>query len=146
VRAFFQELNMTDPIASAAVAAPPAELAGPAAAQQTAGPSRFDPGDTRMFANMMNGVQAPPSAVAGPSAIGDAAKSLAAQFSGNVRSYEDLRRSMLESVDLSDPIKTMFVMTDHSMEAHMMFAKMHVSTGLASAATSLFGTLLKNQQ
>jgi hypothetical protein len=27
-----------------------------------------------------------------------------------------------------------------------MFAKLHISTGLASAATSLFGTLLKNQQ
>jgi hypothetical protein len=84
--------------------------------------------------------------VAAPSALGDAAKSLAAQFSGNVRSYEDMRKSMLESIDMSDPIKTMFVMTDHSMEAHMMFAKMHISTGLASAATSLFGTLLKNQQ
>ncbi|MDR6859019.1 hypothetical protein C7T35_22335 [Variovorax sp. WS11] len=140
---------MTDPIASAAASAPPPEVAGPGAAQQqqqnTSG-SRFDPGDTRMFANMMQGVQAPPPALAGPSAIGDAAKSLAAQFSGNVRSYEEMRHSMLESIDLSDPIKTMFVMTDHAMEAHMMFAKMHISTGLASAATSLFGTLLKNQQ
>ncbi|HJS03457.1 MAG TPA: hypothetical protein VJ832_08255 [Variovorax sp.] len=142
---------MTDPIASAAASAPPPEVAGPGAAQQQqqqqgAGNTRFDPGDTRMFANMMQGVQAPPPAVAGPSAIGDAAKSLAAQFSGNVRSYEEMRHSMLESIDLSDPIKTMFVMTDHAMEAHMMFAKMHISTGLASAATSLFGTLLKNQQ
>jgi hypothetical protein len=140
---------MTDPIASAAASAPPPEVAGPGAAQQqqqsTSG-SRFDPGDTRMFANMMQGVQAPPPALAAPSAIGDAAKSLAAQFSGNVRSYEEMRHSMLESIDLSDPIKTMFVMTDHAMEAHMMFAKMHISTGLASAATSLFGTLLKNQQ
>ncbi|VTU29617.1 hypothetical protein [Variovorax sp. RA8] len=141
---------MTDPIASAAASAPPPEVAGPGAAQQqqqqnTSG-SRFDPGDTRMFANMMQGVQAPPPALSGPSAIGDAARSLAAQFSGNVRSYEEMRHSMLESIDLSDPIKTMFVMTDHAMEAHMMFAKMHISTGLASAATSLFGTLLKNQQ
>jgi len=141
---------MTDPIASAAASAPPPEVAGPGAAQQQpqqgAGNPRFDPGDTRMFANMMQGVQAPPPALAGPSAIGDAARSLAAQFSGNVRSYEEMRHSMLESIDLSDPIKTMFVMTDHAMEAHMMFAKMHISTGLASAATSLFGTLLKNQQ
>jgi hypothetical protein len=144
---------MTDPIASAAAGAPPPEAAASAASQavqaaqqNTASPSRFEPGETRMFANMMQGVQAPPPAVAGPSAIGDAAKSLAAQFSGNVRSYEEMRHSMLESIDLSDPIKTMFVMTDHAMEAHMMFAKMHISTGLASAATSLFGTLLKNQQ
>lgn len=141
---------MTDPIASAAASAPPPEVAGPGAAQQQqqqqgAGNPHFDPGDTRMFANMMQGVQAP-GGTAAPSAIGDAAKSLAAQFSGNVRSYEEMRHSMLESIDLSDPIKTMFVMTDHAMEAHMMFAKMHISTGLASAATSLFGTLLKNQQ
>ncbi len=137
---------MTDPTALAAASAPPAELAGPAAQQQATSASRFDPGETRMFANMMQGVQAPPASVAAPSALGDAAQSLAAQFSGNVRSYEDMRKSMLESIDMSDPIKTMFVMTDHSMEAHMMFAKMHISTGLASAATSLFGTLLKNQQ
>jgi len=138
---------MTDPIASAAVSAPP-EVAASAAshpAQQGASPSRFEPGETRMFANMMQGVQAP-AGTSAPSAIGDAAKSLAAQLSGNVRSMEDMRKSMLESIDFADPIKTMFMMTDHAMEANMMFARMHISTGLASAATSLFGGLLKNQQ
>jgi hypothetical protein len=139
---------MTDPIASAAVGAPPPEAAASApsqVAQQGSNPSRFEPGETRMFANMMQGAQ-PPSGTAAPSAIGDAAKSLAAQLSGNVRSIEDMRKSMLESIDFADPIKTMFVMTDHAMEANMMFARMHISTGLASAATSLFGSLLKNQQ
>jgi hypothetical protein len=142
---------MTDPIASAAISAPPPEATASAAsanatqAQQTVRPSHFEPGETRMFANMMQGVQAPVGTSA-PSAIGDAAKSLAAQLSGNVRSMEDMRKSMLESIDFADPIKTMFVMTDHAMEANMMFARMHISTGLASAATSLFGSLLKNQQ
>lgn len=140
---------MTDPTALATAGAPPPEITGVAAQQQAAASNRFDPGETRMFASMMQaspGAAASAGASSAPGAFGDAAKSLAAQFSGNERSYEDLRRSMLQSVDLSDPIKTMFVMTDHSMEAHMMFAKMHISTGLASAATSLFGTLLKNQQ
>jgi hypothetical protein len=140
---------MTDPTALAAAGVSPPEMAGAAAQQQAAVSTRFDPGETRMFASMMHGspgAAAAPSASNGTTVFGDTAKSLAAQFSGNERSYEDLRRSMLQSVDLSDPIKTMFVMTDHSMEAHMMFAKMHISTGLASAATSLFGTLLKNQQ
>jgi hypothetical protein len=142
---------MTDPIASAALSAPPPEVAASAAsantgpAQQAVSPSRFEPGETRMFANMMQGVQAQ-GGTSAPSAIGDAAKSLAAQLSGNVRSIEDMRKSMLESIDFADPIKTMFVMTDHAMEANMMFARMHISTGLASAATSLFGSLLKNQQ
>ncbi|SFP40397.1 hypothetical protein [Variovorax sp. 770b2] len=142
---------MTDPIASAAISAPPPEATASTAsanatqAQQTVRPSHFEPGETRMFANMMQGAQAPVGTSA-PSAIGDAAKSLAAQLSGNVRSMEDMRKSMLESIDFADPIKTMFVMTDHAMEANMMFARMHISTGLASAATSLFGSLLKNQQ
>jgi len=144
---------MTDPIAAAAISAPPPEAAASTAAtnaanaaqaQQAVRPSHFEPGETRMFANMMQGVQAPVGTSA-PSAIGDAAKSLAAQLSGNVRSIEDMRKSMLESIDFADPIKTMFVMTDHAMEANMMFARMHISTGLASAATSLFGSLLKNQ-
>lgn len=131
---------MTDPTALAAASAPPAEIAGRAA--QAAAPARFDAADTRTFAALMQGGAAAP----GGAAIGDAARSLAAQFSGNVRSYDELRHSMLAAIDLSDPIKTMFVMTDHAMEAHMLFARLHISTGLASAATSLFGTLLKNQQ
>jgi hypothetical protein len=136
---------MTDPVALAATTAPPAEITGPAA-QQAAVAARFDPGETQMFAKLMQGAQVPQASVAGTGTLGDAAKAMAAQLSGNVRSFEEVRRSMLESVDMSDPIKTMFAMTDHSMEAHLMFTKMHISTGLASAATSLFGTLLKNQQ
>ncbi|AKJ32081.1 hypothetical protein [Caldimonas brevitalea] len=134
---------MTD---AASLAAKPAEIAATNGAAQ-APATRFDPAETQLFANMMQGVPTTPvSANTGPSALGDAAKAVAAQFSGNVRSYEEMRRSMLESIDLSDPVKTMFVLTDHSMQAHTMFAKLHISTGLASAATSLFGTLLKNQQ
>lgn len=136
---------MTDPVALAAAPAQATGSASSTAAPQA--PRQFDPAETKMFANMMQGVATPPASVTGgPSALGDAAKALAAQLGGNVRSYEEMRRSMLESIDLSDPIKTMFVMTDHAMEAHVMFAKLHISTGLASAATSLFGTLLKNQQ
>ena len=136
---------MTDPVALAVTTAPPAEITGPAA-QPASMAARFDPGETQMFAKLMQGAQVPQVSVNGTGTLGDAAKAMAAQLTGNVRSFEEMRRSMLESVDMSDPIKTMFVMTDHSMEAHMMFTKMHISTGLASAATSLFGTLLKNQQ
>jgi hypothetical protein len=144
---------MTDPVALSAVA-PAAESPAAVAAQNASqsamqnapsrAPTQLDPGETRMFANMMQGM--PQVTMAAPSSLHDSAMAYAAQFNGNVRSYEDMRRSMLESVDMSDPIKTMFVMTDHSMQAHTMFAKLHISTGLASAATSLFGTLLKNQQ
>lgn len=134
---------MTDPVV---LAMPPADVAG-AAAPRPAPTARFDPQDTKMFANLMQGVSMPQGASAGaPSTLRDAAMALAAQFGGNVRSLEDMRHSMLESIDLSDPIRTMFAITDHSMEAQTMFAKLHISTSLASAATNLFGTLLKNQQ
>ncbi|HWP19165.1 MAG TPA: hypothetical protein VNO84_08550 [Burkholderiaceae bacterium] len=132
---------MTEPVTSAASSAP----AAAPTPQAHGGPSRFDPAETRMFAHMMQGVPAPP-ATSAPHALRDAAMAYAAQLTGNVRSYEEMRRSMLEAIDLRDPIKTMFALTDHSMEAHMTFAKLHISTGLASAATSLFSTLLKNQQ
>jgi hypothetical protein len=136
---------MTDPIALNTAAQPAQATAGaqaPGAAQQQA----FDPVETRMFARMMQGVNLPPPSVAAPSSMRDAAMSVVAQLSGHNHSIDDLRRSMLESIDLRDPIRTMVAMTDHSMQAHAMFTKLHIATGLASAATSLFGGLLKNQQ
>ena len=137
---------MTDPMALVTAGAPEAtELAG--IPPSAAGAARLDPGDVRMFADLMHGQGAPttPAAAAGSGSLGNVAKSLAEQLTGG-RSFQEMRHSMLESIDLRDPIKTMFVMTDHSMEAHAMFTRMHIATGLASAATSLFGTLLKNQQ
>lgn len=131
---------MTDPVA---LVTPTAEVAATNAPGSRTAP--LDPGETRMFANMMQGA-ALPAPGGGSGTLRDAAMAYAAQLSGNVRSYEEMRRSMLQSIDLSDPIKTMFALTDHSMEAHSTFARLHISTGLASAATSLFSTLLKNQQ
>ena len=136
---------MTDPLTVSTVA-PAAEVA----ATQAQGPSRppaqtFEPSETRMFANLMQDVPGG-ATTSPPGSLRETAMAYASQFNSGAGSYEDLRRSMLESIDMSDPIRTMFVMTDHSMQAHTMFAKLHISTGLASAATSLFGTLLKNQQ
>jgi hypothetical protein len=71
---------------------------------------------------------------------------LTAPLNEPFKTPDQMRREMLSAVDLSDPLKTMFVITDYGIEAHGMFAKLHISTSLASAATSLFGSLLKNQQ
>jgi hypothetical protein len=130
---------MTDSVAIAAAAAP-------IAAPGTAPPAQFAAADTRMFATLMQGApSASPSDAATPGAFGDAGASFAAQFS-NTRSFEDIRSSMLQSFDARDPIKSMFAMTSNAMEAQMLFSKLHISTSLASAASSLFGNLLKNQQ
>jgi hypothetical protein len=133
---------MTDPIAlsasaDVAVSSAPAQLRTP-----------LDPADTRMFASLMGqGGAVPPAEVSGgPNALRDAAMHFAEQFSAKGRSLEEMRSTMLASVDPNDPVKTMFAMTDLSMQAHATFSKLHIASGLASAATSLFGTLLKNQQ
>ncbi len=132
---------MTDPVA---LAAAPAELVELSAARPAQAPP-FDPVETRMFTNLMQGALPPAATAGGPNSFHDAALAVAAQLSGQHRSFDEMRRSMLESVDLRDPIQTMFAMTDHALEAQALFSKLHIATGLASAATSLFGGLLKNQ-
>lgn len=130
---------MTDTTVLAAQQAVPT-AADTAQRQQT----QFDPVQTRAFASLMAHGTATPSTAA-PGAFSDFAASMATQF-GQTRSFEEIRHSMLTSFDIHDPIGSMYAMTSNSMEAHALFAKLHISTSLASAATSLFGSLLKNQQ
>ena len=129
---------MTDPIATAA----PAALATASPSAAASAPVQLQPADTRMFASMMRGEDL--AAPAAPGASGGAVKSFAAQFE-DTRSFEEIRTSMLQSYDPHDPIKSMFTMASNGMEAQMLFSKLHIATSLASAATSLFGSLLKNQ-
>lgn len=129
---------MTDPIATVA----PAALAAASPSATTQAPLQLEPADTRMFASMMRSEDlAAPGASGAP---GDAVKSFAAQFE-DTRSFEEIRTSMLQSYDPHDPIKSMFTMASNGMEAQMLFSKLHIATSLASSATSLFGSLLKNQ-
>ncbi|HEY9026285.1 MAG TPA: hypothetical protein VIP05_18455 [Burkholderiaceae bacterium] len=127
---------MTDPVAVLAASAPQA------AAATTSPPTRFEPADTRMFASLMQGAPAlDPAATPSP---GDVAHTFAAEF-GNTRSFDEIRASMLKAYDPSDPIKSMFTVASNGMEAQMLFSRLHIATSLASSATSLFGSLLKNQ-
>jgi hypothetical protein len=145
---------MTDPTAIAAAAAPQS-AASAASATNTTGATGAQapptatqpaPAETRMFATLMQGAPASASAAStAPGAFGAVSTSFVEQWS-NTRSFEDIRRSMLQSYDPSDPIKSMFEVTSNSMEAQMLFSKLHLSTSLASATSSLFGNLLKNQQ
>ena len=98
-----------------------------------------------MFATLMQGPGSSASSGGTPGAHGDIATSLSAQLNDS-RSFEEIRRSMLQSYDPHDPIGSMFAITSNAMEAQALFSKLHISTSLASAATSLFGNLLKNQQ
>ena len=132
---------MTEALAAAGAVA---EIAAQKVPAQT--PPSLDAGDTRMFANMMQNLPPVPVSVSPPSAFRDAAMAVAVKLSGGQeKSLDELRRGMLDSIDLRDPLKTMVMMTDHSMQAHALFTKLHIATGLAGATTSLFGGLLKNQ-
>ena len=58
-------------------------------ASQAATPKTLDPGETRLFANLMQGVPTPPAGTGGgPSTLHDAAQAYASQFSGNVRTVD----------------------------------------------------------
>ncbi len=103
-----------------------------------------DPADARMFATLMKGQAATPTG-GPPGTFNDITASLSAQLNDS-RSFDEIRRSMLQAYDPHDPIGSMFAMTSNAMEAQALFSKLHISTSLASAATSLFGNLLKNQQ
>jgi hypothetical protein len=104
-----------------------------------------EPAHARMFAQMMQGAAPPSAGASGPGALHEAAASVASHLGGGQGSFDEIRRSMLASVDLRDPVLTMMSLTDHSMQAHALFARLHIATGLAGAAASLFGGLLKNQ-
>jgi hypothetical protein len=137
---------MTDPIALTTVAAQVAVPGSAAAATTASQAAALPPAETQMFATLMKGATgvAPPAAGT-PGGFGTVSTSFVEQWS-NTRSFEDIRHSMLQSFDAGDPIKSMFAMTSNAMEAQMLFSKLHISTSLASAASSLFGNLLKNQQ
>lgn len=107
--------------------------------------ARPDPAEAQVFAgHMQAGGPAQAAHVAGRSTVPALLQTLADQM--HARPVEDIQRSMLAAIDPEDPARTMVAMTNLSMEATASMSRLHLCTSLASAATSLFGTLLKNQQ
>lgn len=112
--------------------------------------ARPDPAEAQVFASHMQAgsgqAEGPAQAahVAGRSTVPALLQTLADQM--HARPVEDIQRSMLAAIDPEDPARTMVAMTNLSMEATASMSRLHLCTSLASAATSLFGTLLKNQQ
>jgi hypothetical protein len=121
-----------------------AQVAAPGTAG-AASPALANPAEARLFAGHMQ-TEAPAQAahVTGSTAVPALLQSLANQM--QARPVEDIQRSMLAAIDPEDPAKTMVAMTNFSMEATASMSRLHLCSSLASAATSLFGTLLKNQQ
>jgi hypothetical protein len=125
-----------------------AQVAAPGTAG-AASPALANPAEARLFAGHMqtDGLAEGPAQAAhvtGSTAVPALLQSLANQM--QARPVEDIQRSMLAAIDPEDPAKTMVAMTNFSMEATASMSRLHLCSSLASAATSLFGTLLKNQQ
>ncbi|HEX6706142.1 MAG TPA: hypothetical protein VF169_15375 [Albitalea sp.] len=77
----------------------------------------------------------------------DEARRFAAEIASvPTRSFDEMRASLLSQVDSHDPIRTMYAMTDVSIEAQNLSMKYSLATGLTSAVVGLFGTMLKSQQ
>jgi hypothetical protein len=143
---------MTIPIEPVGIAVDPAVGTAVKPVEQQAvaqTPSQPDPAETSRFSRYMAGgdlAYGVQSSSATSNATRSAATALAAKVGGGYRSFEDIRASMMRSLDPSNPMQTMFAMTSLSIEAQATFTRLHLSSSLASAATSLFGTLLRNQQ
>jgi hypothetical protein len=141
------EMPMED-LTTQAMAAPVAQAAGPQAAGAS---TAADPAEALAFAQHMRagepGAATPlqaPTVTGVQGGLPTMLQSLAGQ--AQTRPVEDIQRSMLAAVDPNDPVRTMVTVANLSMEATASMSRLHLSTSLASAATSLFGTLLKNQQ
>lgn len=114
-------------------------------------PGQPDPAEARVFAGHMRGDDAAtalPQGAARVTGVQDGLPAMLHSLAGSARGrpVEEIQRSMLAAIDPSDPAGTMVAVTNLSIEASATLSRLHLSTSLASAATSVFSTLLKNQQ
>lgn len=131
---------MADPVASAAASAalPPPSTAAP------------DPKLAAMFAGHMRGEPAASASADTGQAVA-AVEDMAArlfQTSGENHAglLNGLERSVLTTATPGDFLRATLAASDVTMHVSMSLMKIHLSTSLGSAATSLFGTLLRNRE
>jgi hypothetical protein len=107
--------------------------------------ARLDPADTRLFHGMV--MRHPTHSADGSTgaSLRQVSEALEARFGGATHSLDEAGRSLM-AVDFHDPIKAQLMTANYTVEALAHFNKLHIATSMATAATSLFGTLLKSQQ
>lgn len=103
-----------------------------------------EPAQARVFAALMNGEPSPVASMGSHSnVLGAVAMNWAESLAKHPTPHE-MHRSLMDLFDPNDLIKTQILMTEQSFHVTAAFTKLHIASNLASAATSLFGSLLKN--
>jgi len=118
----------------------------PSGAPQLHTHARLDPADTKLFHGMVHhhSISSTDSSSISTS-VRQVSDALEARFGGTTHSLAEAGHSLMD-VDFKDPIKAQLMTANYTVEALAHFNKLHIATSMATAATSLFGTLLKSQQ
>ena len=126
-----------------------ATLGIPASAAPLAKPQVFDPTETHTFALMMRDPSSQAAGQSGhasePSALQRALIAQGTDFSESLAALDRSRQSMTAS-DLSDPMMSMWRAVDFSFQSTTLFTRLHIATGLSTAVSNSFNSLLKGQQ
>lgn len=121
-----------------------------AAATPPGKPQVLDPAETRTFASMMqdgSSVAARQAQRASDtSPLQRALLTQGVEFSHSFDALDRSRQALVASTDLSDPMMSMWRAVDFSFQSTALFTRLHIATGLSSAVTNSFSSLLKSQQ
>lgn len=120
-------------------------------------PQALDPAETRSFALLMRDPSSPQTSSASvfapaaasaapPSALQRAIAAQGAEFSEGFDALDRSRQALTASTDMSDPMMTMWRAVDFSFQSTTLFTRLHIATGLSTAVSNSFNSLLKSQQ
>lgn len=137
---------MMDPMSQVATA-PEAVSAGHVG---LAKPQPVDPAEARSFASLMNGGPSagrnePVVRTSEPAALERALLAQSAEFAEGFEAL-DRSRQALASGGVSDPLMNMWRAVDFSFQSTTLFTRLHIATGLSTAVSNSFNSLLKSQQ
>jgi hypothetical protein len=107
--------------------------------------ARLDPADTKLFHGMVHRhpIHSTDSSIG--TSVRQVSDALEARFGGATHSLSEAGHSLMD-LDFKDPLKATVMAANYTVEALAHFNKLHIATSMATAATSLFGTLLKSTQ
>lgn len=119
-----------------------------AASTPLAKPQVQDPVETRTFASMMQAGSTTQHAgrASEPSALERAILTQGVEFSQSFEALDRSRQSLVSTSAVSDPMMTMWRAVDFSFQSTTLFTRLHIATGLSTAASNSFSSLLKSQQ
>jgi hypothetical protein len=107
--------------------------------------AQYAPADTKRFHSMMqrHSIHSTDNSIG--ASVRQVSDALEARFGGATHSLSEAGRGLMD-IDFADPIKAQLMTANYTVEALGHFNKLHIAVTMATAATSLLGTFLKNPQ